>query len=122
MPILEEEKRASDSSIKIEIADILGIVLDKFGRQPEIDFSAVEDVLFLLIKRERQALRKRAITVLGFFVATVQDDAYERIVLRVLEGLKTEKDHNALRAYVSAAATISKSSSSLFSKHLSQVC
>lgn len=120
--ISEEEKRATDSSIKIEIADILGIVLDKFGRQPEIDFSAVEDVLFLLIKRERQALRKRAITVLGFFVATVQDNVYERIVLRILDGLKNEKDSNALRAYVSAAATISKSSSCLFSNHLSDVC
>jgi hypothetical protein len=119
--ILEEEKRA-DSSIKIEIADILGIVISKFGRQADIDFSEVEDVLFLLIKRERQALRKRAITVLGYFVGTVQDDVYERIVSRVLAGLKDEKDSNALRAYVLAAATISKSSTRLFVEHLQEVC
>jgi cullin-associated NEDD8-dissociated protein 1 len=117
---LEEEKR-TDSSIKIEIADILGIIVAKFGRQNDINFNAVEDVLFLLIKRERQALRKRAITVLGYLVGTVQDEAYERIALRVLEGLKTEKDPNALRAYVLAAATISKSSTRLFVGHLAEV-
>jgi hypothetical protein len=96
--------------------------VDKFGRQSDIDFGAVEDVLFLLIKRERQALRKRAITVLGYLVGAVEDKAYERIVVRVLEGLKTEKDSNALRAYVLAAATISKSSTRLFVEHLAEVC
>jgi cullin-associated NEDD8-dissociated protein 1 len=99
----------------------LGILVDKFGRYSDIDFGAVEDVLFLLIKRERQALRKRAITVLGYLVNVVEEEAYGRIVIRVLEGLKTEKDQNALRAYVLAAATISKSSARLFVEHLGEV-
>lgn len=95
--------------------------MSKFGQQSELDFVAIEDVLFLLIQRERQALRKRAVTVLGYLVGVVPDDAYKRIVGRVLEGLKTETDSSALRTYVLAAATICKSSTRLFAEHLSEV-
>jgi hypothetical protein len=78
-------------------------------------------VLFLLIKRERQALRERATAIFGYFVGTVQDDVYERIVKRVIGGIKNEKNSNTLRAYVLAAATISESFR-VSVDHLREVC
>jgi hypothetical protein len=71
----------------------LVIVISKFGRQAD-----VEDVLFLLIKRERQALQERAIIGFGYLVGTVPNEVYGRIVKRVLEGLKDENDSNALHS------------------------
>ncbi|KAI6237157.1 hypothetical protein M3Y95_00235700 [Aphelenchoides besseyi] len=114
---LKSDKRP-DASIKIEILDIIGIIINKFNRLGGIDFNSIEDVLFLQLARERQALRKRAINVLGFLVEAVDEPTYEKIVDRVLELLKNETDSASIRAYVLAAATISKANPRLFAKRL----
>ncbi|KAI6186489.1 hypothetical protein M3Y98_00138100 [Aphelenchoides besseyi] len=116
---LKNEKRP-DASIKIEILDIVGIIINKFTRLGGIDFNSIEDVLFLQLTRERQALRKRAINVLGFLVEAVDEPTYEKIVDRVLELLKNETDSASTRAYVLAAATISKANPRLFAKRLEE--
>ena len=101
--------------------DIVGIIINKFNRIGGIDFGAIEEVLFLQLEKERQALRKRAITVLGFLVEAVDEAAYEVLVKRVLTGLRTITDPTCVRAYVLAAATVSRASTCLFVQHLGEV-
>ncbi|KAI6242062.1 hypothetical protein M3Y99_00283300 [Aphelenchoides fujianensis] len=116
---LRSQKRA-DSSIKIEILDIIGIVVNKFHRHGGIDLRAIEDVLFLQLERERQALRKRAIVVLGILVESVDEPAFEAIVDRLLAQLKQKASTDTTRAYVLAAATVVKANPRLYSKRLDE--
>ncbi|KAI6228822.1 hypothetical protein M3Y99_01191200 [Aphelenchoides fujianensis] len=105
---LRSQKR-TDSSIKIEIRDIIGIIVNKFHRHGGIDLRAIED-----------ALRKRAIIVLGILVESVDEPAFEAIVERLLQQLKQTANTDTTRAYVLAAATVVKANPRLFSKRLDE--
>ncbi|CAD5224823.1 unnamed protein product [Bursaphelenchus okinawaensis] len=97
-----------DSAFKIEITDILGILITKFSHTTFINFEEVVDVLFYQLSKDRQSLRKRAITVLGQVSEVVEDDVYCDIVNRLYEGIESGSN-SVVRAHVLAASTVSRS-------------
>lgn len=102
--------KKQDPAFKIEVIDILGIIISKFGNAIDLDLVQIIEVLFYQISLDRQALRKRAISVLGLVSDFVDEALYEQLVQRVLNGVQTSTSPSLARSYVLAAGTISKSS------------
>ena len=78
--------------------------------------------------RERQTLRKRAISALSYLVNAVGNEQYERIIKTILDtcisnsnDMSNPKSLANLRNYVLAAAAICRSSPSRFSPFLKEV-
>uniref|UniRef100_A0A1I7RSB0 TIP120 domain-containing protein n=2 Tax=Bursaphelenchus xylophilus TaxID=6326 RepID=A0A1I7RSB0_BURXY len=115
LKILREDGK-QDSAFKIEITDILGILITKFGHSSYIDFKDIVNVLFIQLSKDRQSLRKRAISVLGQVAEVVDDEVYVSIVNRVFEGIQNGGSNSVIRAHVLAASTVSRSGRGLKSR------
>lgn len=120
-------ERQTEMSAKMEILDILSTLISRYGSSLDKHFSAIETVLFQQMMRERQTLRKRAISALSYLVNAVGNEQYERIIKTILDtcisnsnDMSNPKSLANLRNYVLAAAAICRSSPSRFSPFLKE--
>uniref|UniRef100_A0A1I7XN03 CTP synthase n=1 Tax=Heterorhabditis bacteriophora TaxID=37862 RepID=A0A1I7XN03_HETBA len=104
------ETKPTDS-VRLEILDIIGDVLLRFGASVQ---PVHQDV-------ERQALRKRATVALGYMTAVCTHELFNEIVQVLIERLSTAKNLTAVRTYVVAITYVTKSSGSRFAEHLPMV-
>ncbi|CAD6191560.1 unnamed protein product [Caenorhabditis auriculariae] len=111
----------TDETVKIEVIDLLGEVLLRFGDVTIEYHNEVHAVLLEQLKSSRQTIRKRCINAFGYLAAVASSQLYDVIVAGLLDKLGTAKGPSTCRTYIVALTFVAKSSGAKFSDHLSKV-
>ncbi|CAI5451606.1 unnamed protein product [Caenorhabditis angaria] len=113
--------RQLDDAAKIDIIDIIGDLLLRFGDTvPELHDS-VHDVILLQLNSSRQSIRKKSTSAFGYLAAVATPVLYDRIVAGLLDKLGNAKGAENCRTFIVAITFVAKSSGAKFSDHLSKV-
>lgn len=112
VPKLLETLKTDSSAVKLEVLDVLGSLIMRYGRTVNLYFDQVETILFAQLEKERPSLRKRALNALGYLTDVVPDDQFGKIVHRILTIFSTPNvDLGTLKTFVLASITTCRVSS-----------
>ncbi|KAL3080781.1 hypothetical protein niasHS_014886 [Heterodera schachtii] len=110
------------SSVKLEVLDILGSLILRYGRTFNLMFDEIENILFVQLEKERQTMRKRAISTVGHLADVVGDEQFDRIVEKVLGTCAdSETELSSLKTFIISVITICRTSGARFAKFLPQI-
>lgn len=111
-----------DSSVKLEVLDILATLILRYGRHVNLHFEEIESVLLQQLEKERPTMRKRAINALGHLTEVVPDEQFERIVQKVLSNLTDPQiEVTTLKTFILTVITVCRASAARFTRYLPQV-
>lgn len=106
-------------SIHLEILEIFGILLQKYGAHLAQNHSLLVEALFPLLRHQRMAVRKRAISALSSLSMTCSDEIFENLIRRLKSELMGKMgDLNNAKTSVQFLEGLSRSTASRFGKHL----
>nr|CAD2136226.1 unnamed protein product [Meloidogyne enterolobii] len=112
VPKLLEALKTDSSAVKLEVLDVLGSLLMRYGRTVDLYFDQVETIIFAQLEKERPALRKRALNALGYLTDVVPDEQFGKIMQRILTVFsKSNVDLGTLKTFVLASITTCRVSS-----------
>jgi hypothetical protein len=77
-------------------------------------------VLFQQLEKERQTLRKRAITALGHLTDVVSDEQFQRIIERMLSAFAKNPDSGAQKTFILTSIAVCRASPGRLARFLSQ--
>nr|CAD2183165.1 unnamed protein product [Meloidogyne enterolobii] len=112
VPKLLEALKTDSSAVKLEVLDVLGSLLMRYGRTVDLYFDQVETIIFAQLEKERPSLRKRALNALGYLTDVVPDEQFGKIMQRILTVFsKSNVDLGTLKTFVLASITTCRVSS-----------
>ncbi|XP_055342384.1 cullin-associated NEDD8-dissociated protein 1-like [Paramacrobiotus metropolitanus] len=116
-PFISKEK-VQEVSIHLEILEIIGTLLQKHGHHLVNYHSVLMDAFFPLLKNNRMAVRKRAITALSNLVNVCSEEMFETLIQNLLREISLEISANDAKTTVQFLEGISRAAGLRFGKHL----
>ncbi|KAF7627250.1 hypothetical protein Mgra_00009462 [Meloidogyne graminicola] len=122
VPKLLDALQTNSPAVKLEVLDVLGSLIMRYGRTVNLYFDQVETTLFAQLEKERPSLRKRALNALGFLTDVVPDDQFTNIVQKILTVFSTPNvSLGTLKTFVLALTTICRVSSTRITPFISKI-
>lgn len=112
--------KMDDVSVQLEALDILSDLLSRFG---DLLIPFHEIILAALVPQlgsARQAVRKRTIVALSYLLTTCSTEAYNEVILHLLNGLEKPQNPGTIRTYIQCLASICRQAGHRLS-HLDRV-
>ncbi|WKY13653.1 hypothetical protein Q1695_004466 [Nippostrongylus brasiliensis] len=117
--ILEQTK--PNDSVRLEVVDIAGDVLTRFGALIPSVHKETQKVLLDQLLLERPALKKKATIALGAMMAVCSQELFKETMDVFVERLTDAKGTHSIRTYVVALTFVAKSNGSRFSDYIPKV-
>lgn len=110
-----------DVSVQLEALDILSDLLSRFGDLLVPFHELILAALVPQLGSARQAVRKRTIVALSHLLTTCNNNAYNKVIEHLLDGL--EKNHNPgmTRTYIQCLAAICRQAGHRLCNHIERV-
>ncbi|CAJ0582763.1 unnamed protein product, partial [Mesorhabditis spiculigera] len=99
-----------DSPIRMEMLEVLGDILLRFGQTITEHHSQIRDVLLTILSSERPAIRKRAIIALGNLTASCNPTIFDEICAVLFERLQNTGNESVVRGMATSIAYVTKAS------------
>ncbi|KAI8071314.1 armadillo-type protein [Gongronella butleri] len=117
------EKGDADYETQLDVLDILGDVVNRFGTQLTAEQQAsIQATLLPRLSHARAAIRKRTVMALGHLVAHVNDALFDTTLTFILTGLKNKQlSGDKLRTLVQCTGVLGRYSGIRLGKHLGQI-
>lgn len=97
-----------DESVVIEVLDLLGDVLLRFGSRLVADHARLQGALVPMLSHARPVIRKRAISVIANLVPSINDELFEALINNLIQSLSKSAKGSSARTAILALATIAR--------------
>lgn len=98
--------KMDDVSVQLEALDILADLLSRFGDLLIPFHDVILAALVPQLGSARQAVRKRTIVALSYLLTTCSSEAYNEVILHLLNGLEKPQNPSTIRTYIQCLASI----------------
>lgn len=98
--------KMDDVSVQLEALDILSDLLSRFGDLLIPFHDVILGALVPQLESARQAVRKRTIVALSYLLSTCSTEAYNEVILHLLNGLEKPQNPGTIRTYIQCLASI----------------
>ncbi|VDP09421.1 unnamed protein product [Heligmosomoides polygyrus] len=115
------EQTKPNDSVRLEVVDIIGDVLCRFGSLITSVHKETQKVLLDQLLMERPALKKKATIALGAMMAVCSHELFKDTMDVFVERLADAKGTHSVRTYVIALTCVAKSSGARFSEYIPKV-
>lgn len=95
-----------DVSVQLEALDILSDLLSRFGELLIPFHDTILKALMPQLSSARPAIRKRTIVALSHLLTSCNTAVYDKIIIRLVEGLEARQNQNMIRTYIQCLAAI----------------
>lgn len=95
-----------DVSVQLETLDILGDILNHFGSSLVSFHPQIFSCLVIQLNSQRLAVRKRAITAIGFLVASCNTVLFGELLKVLLTELQKKQINSLTKTYIQCLASI----------------
>lgn len=110
-----------DVSVQLEALDIMSDLLSRFGEFLIPYHEACLKALVPQLESSRQAVRKRTIVALSHLLILCNNNAYNKVILHLTEGLENPQDSGSVRTYIQGLASICRQAGHRLSPHIDKV-
>ncbi|CAJ0590216.1 unnamed protein product [Cylicocyclus nassatus] len=115
-----EQTKANDS-VRLEIVDIIGDVLTRFGSLITSVHKETQKVLLDQLSLERPALKKKATIALASLMSVCSHELFKDTMDVFVERLTDARGSNTIRTYVVGLTCVARSSGARFSDYVPRV-
>ncbi|KAJ1350296.1 Cullin-associated NEDD8-dissociated protein 1 [Parelaphostrongylus tenuis] len=115
------EQTKTNDSVRLEIVDIIGDVLSRFGSLITSAHKETQKVLLDQLLLERPALKKKATIALSAMMAVCPHELFIDTMDVLVERLTDAKGSHSVRTYVIALTCVAKSNGSRFAEYIPKV-
>ncbi|VDM72328.1 unnamed protein product [Strongylus vulgaris] len=115
------EQTKPNDSVRLEIVDIIGDVLNRFGSLITSVHKDTQKVLLDQLLLERPALKKKATLALASLMSVCSHELFKDTMDVFVERLTDAKGSNSIRTYVVALTCVARTSGPRFSDYISRV-
>jgi cullin-associated NEDD8-dissociated protein 1 len=110
-----------DVSVQLEALDILSDLLSRFGDLLIPFHEIILHALVPQLESSRQAVRKRTIVALSHLLTTCSNEAYNQVIVHLLEGLEKPANDGTIRTYIQCLASICRQAGHRLCNHIDRV-
>ncbi|XP_055377296.1 cullin-associated NEDD8-dissociated protein 1 [Condylostylus longicornis] len=110
-----------DVSVKLEALDILSDLLSRFGDFLTPFHDVILKALVPQLGSSRQAVRKRTIVALSHLLVLCNNDAYNKVIDHLVEGLEKPQNPAAIRTYIQCLASICRYAGHRLCNHIGRI-
>lgn len=110
-----------DVSVQLEALDILSDLLSRFGDLLIPFHEIILHALVPQLESSRQAVRKRTIVALSHLLTTCSNEAYNQVIVHLLEGLDKPANDGTIRTYIQCLASICRQAGHRLCNHIDRV-
>lgn len=110
-----------DVSVQLEALDIMADLLSRFGEFLVPYHDTILKALIPQLGSPRQAVRKRTIVALSHLLILCNNNAYNKVILHLIEGLEKRQDSGSIRTYIQCLASICRQAGHRLSPHIDKV-
>lgn len=103
---LSDAIKMNDVSVQLEALDILSDLLSRFGDLLIPFHEVILKALVPQLESARQAVRKRTIVALSHLLTTCSNEAYNEVIMHLLNGLEKPQNAATVRTYIQCFAAI----------------
>ncbi|RCN30238.1 hypothetical protein ANCCAN_23995 [Ancylostoma caninum] len=115
------EQTKPNDSVRLEVVDIIGDVLSRFGSLITSVHKDTQKVLLEQLLLERPALKKKSTIALGAMMSVCSHELFKDTMDVFVARLGDAKGSHSIRTYVVALTCVAKTSGSRFSDYISRV-
>ncbi|XP_035907523.1 cullin-associated NEDD8-dissociated protein 1 [Anopheles stephensi] len=110
-----------DVSVQLEALDILSDLLSRFGDLLVPFHELILKALVPQLGSARQAVRKRTIVALSHLLTTCNNNAYNKVIEHLLDGLEKPQNPGTIRTYIQCLAAICRQAGHRLCNHIERV-
>ncbi|XP_072398522.1 cullin-associated NEDD8-dissociated protein 1-like isoform X1 [Diabrotica undecimpunctata] len=109
---------SDDVSIQLRVLDIITDLLVRFGPALQEFHSSIIKALLPQLRSQRQAVRKRTITVCSNLVLSCNKTIYTKLVDHLYKRLCSNKNSSQVKTYIQCASAVCRQSGPKFGEHI----
>ena len=110
-----------DVSVQLETLDILGDILNHFGSNLISFHAQIFSCLIVQLNSQRLAVRKRAITAIGYLVASCNSVLFGELLKVLLSELQKKQINSLTKTYIQCLASISRQAGHKIGENLESI-